>query len=341
MRRGDTLCFEKAPVIRAFAAVGGKREGRGPLRRGFDRLYSDNYLGQPSWEKAEQALQSSCLEQLLQKAGLGPGGVDLVFAGDLQSQCTASSYAMRGLDAPFAGLYGACSTMAEALGLAACMAWAGLGQQILALTSSHFCAAERQFRTPLDYGGKRTPTAQWTATAAGGCLVSPAGQGVRIKAVTFGRVRDYGVKDISNMGAAMAPAAIQTLLHFFADTGARAAQFDGLYTGDLGRVGSRLLAKLAEKEGLELPPHRDCGCLLYGEGPESIGAGGSGAGCSASVLAAHILPRLLSGQEKRVLFMATGALMSQTTFLQKESIPCIAHLVELESPLNGEREEEE
>ncbi len=340
MRQGDTLCFENPPVIRAFAAVGGKREAGSPLKEGFDRLYTDNYLGKPSWEQAEQALQTGCLEQLLAKAGLGPGQVDLVFAGDLQAQCTASSYTMRGLDAPFAGLYGACSTMAEALGLAACMAAAGLGQRVLALTSSHFCAAERQFRTPLDYGGKRTPTAQWTATAAGGCLVSPSGEGVRVKAVTFGRVRDYGVKDINNMGAAMAPAAIQTLLHFFEDTGARAEEFDCLYTGDLGRVGSRLLARLAENEGLALPPHRDCGCLLYGEGPEAVGAGGSGAGCSASVLAAHILPRLLRGEEKRVLFVATGALMSQTTFLQRESIPCIAHLVELESPAAKEREEE-
>ena len=335
MRQGDTLCFENPPVIRAFAAVGGKREAGSPLKEGFDRLCADNYLGKPSWEQAEQALQTGCLEQLLAKAGLGPGQVDLVFAGDLQAQCTASSYTMRGLDAPFAGLYGACSTMAEALGLAACMAAAGLGQRVLALTSSHFCAAERQFRTPLDYGGKRTPTAQWTATAAGGCLVSPSGEGVRVKrpAMAFGRVRDYGVKDINNTWGRPWPRRPSRLSwDFFEDTGARAEEFDCLYTGDLGRVGSRLLARLAENEGLALPPHRDCGCLLYGEGPEAVGAGGSGAGCSASVLTAHILPRLLRGEEKRVLFVATGALMSQTTFLQRESIPCIAHLVELGEP---------
>ena len=337
----QTRCLRTCPSVLSFAAVGGRFEGEGPLREYFDELSEDHFFGEKTWEKGESTMQRHALSRALEKGGLKVSDLGLIFAGDLLNQCVGSSFALRESRIPFYGLYGACSTMGESLSLAALMLDGGYASCAAALTSSHFCTAERQFRTPLDYGGKRTPTAQWTATAAGGCLVSPAGQGVRIKAVTFGRVRDYGVKDISNMGAAMAPAAIQTLLHFFADTGARAAQFDGLYTGDLGRVGSRLLAKLAEKEGLELPLHRDCGCLLYGEGPESIGAGGSGAGCSASVLAAHILPRLLSGQEKRVLFMATGSLMSQTTFLQKESIPCIAHLVELESPLNGVREEEE
>jgi len=332
MRKGDTLCFAKPPVIGAFAAVGGKKEGEGPLKDGFDQLYEDNYLAQDNWEKAERALQSACAGHLLRKGQVTRAQIDLAFAGDLQAQCTASGYAMRDLNVPFAGLYGACSTMAEALGLAACLASAGLGGNILAMTSSHFCAAERQFRTPLDYGGKRTPTAQWTATAAGGCLVRPVGEGVKIKAVTFGRVRDYEVSDINNMGAAMAPAAAHTLLQYFRDTGTGPEDFDAVYTGDLGQVGSALLARLLAAEGLELARHRDCGLLLYDQADQQVQAGGSGAGCSASVLAAHILPQLLSGRETRVLFMATGALMSQTTFLEKETIPGIAHLVELESP---------
>ncbi|MBQ5754913.1 MAG: stage V sporulation protein AD [Oscillospiraceae bacterium] len=332
MRKGDTICFARPPVVGAFGAVGGRRESRGPLAAGFDQLYRDNRLEQSSWEEAERALQSACAGHILRKAGLPPEKIDLALAGDLQAQCTASGYAFRGLGIPFAGLYGACSTMAEALALAACLASAGLAGSILALTSSHFCAAERQFRTPLDYGGKRTPTAQWTATAAGGCLVHPAGKGVRIPRVAFGRVTDLGVTDINNMGAAMAPAAARTLSAFFKDTGAAPTDFDAIYTGDLGLVGSRLLGRLMEEEGLPLANHRDCGLLLYDRATQQVGAGGSGAGCSAAVLAAHILPGLLAGRQRRVLFIATGALMSQTTFLQGQSIPGVAHLVELAAP---------
>ena len=230
--------------------------------------------------------------------------MDLALAGDLQAQCTASGYALRELGVPFAGLFGACSTMAEALALGAALCSSGAAQNLLAMTSSHFCAAERQFRTPLSYGAVRTPTAQWTATAAGCCLLRPAGQGVGIAAATLGRVQDYNIKDINNMGAAMAPAAAATLLHYLADTHAELRDFDCIYTGDLGLVGSQMRVK----------------------------SGGSGAGCCAAVLCAHILPKLLRRGSRRVLFIATGALMSQTTFLQKESIPAVAHLVELTAP---------
>ena len=206
-RRGDTLLFHTPPVIAAQAAVGGKKESEGPLAAGFDALSTDNRFGQSGWEAAERSLQLRAARLCLQKAALPAEQVDLVLAGDLQAQCTASGYAMRELGAPFAGLFGACSTMAEALGLAAALCSSGAAQNLLAMTSSHFCAAERQFRTPLSYGAVRTPTAQWTATAAGCCLVRPAGQGVGIAAATFGRVQDYQIKDINNMGAAMAPAA--------------------------------------------------------------------------------------------------------------------------------------
>ena len=331
-RCGDTLLFAKAPVIGAFAAVGGKKEGEGPLAAGFDALYEDNTMGEKSWEKAESDLIEDCAKRCLQKGGTHAAAVSLALMGDLQAQCTASGYAMRALGMPFTGVYGACSTMAESLGLAACLCAAGLCEQALAGASSHFCAAERQFRTPLEYGGKRTPTAQWTATAAGCALVRPAGAGVRISAVTFGRVQDYGIKDINNMGAAMAPAAAATLLRYLRDTGESPAQYDAILTGDLGRVGSGLLAELMEAEGVPLPNHKDCGCLLYDAAVQQVKAGGSGAGCSAAVLCAHILPMLEKRRWHRVLFMATGALMSQSTFLQKESIPAIAHLVALEVP---------
>ena len=205
IRHGDTLVFAHSPVIAAHAAIGGKKEGESPLAAEFDELSTDNRFGQASWEAAEAQLQLRAARLCLKKAGTAEQEVSLVLAGDLQAQCTASGYALRTLGLPFAGLFGACSTMAEALGLGAALCSAGLAENLLAMTSSHFCAAERQFRTPLSYGAVRTPTAQWTATAAGACLLRPAGQGTAIRAVTFGRVQDLGIRDINNMGAAMAP----------------------------------------------------------------------------------------------------------------------------------------
>ena len=282
VRRGDSIQFGSVPVLGAWAAVGGKKESRGPLAAGFDALYGDNALGDACWEKAESDLALAAARTCLKKAQQRPADVDLA--------------------------------------------------------SSHFCAAERQFRTPLNYGGKRTPTAQWTATAAGAVLVRAAGRGVPVKAVTFGRVQDYGVRDINNMGAAMAPAAAATLLRYFADTHTAPDELDAIFTGDLGLVGSRLLADLLRAEGIGLTNHADCGLLLYTP-DQNVKAGGSGAGCCAGVLCAHILPGLAAGRWRRVLFVATGALMSQTTFLQRESIPAIAHLVELGAPEPPRKEE--
>ena len=305
-RRGDTLLFHTPPVIAAQAAAGGKKESEGPLAAGFDELTTDNRLGQCSWEAAEKQLQLRAARRCLQKAGLPAEQVDLALAGDLQAQCTASGYALRELGVPFAGLFGAGSTMVEALALGAALCSSGAAQNLLAMTSSHFCAAERQFRTPLSYGAVRTPTAQWTATAAGCCLLRPAGQGVGIAAAT--------------------------LLHYLTDTHAELRDFDCIYTGDLGLVGSQMLRELLAAEGLLLKNHADCGCLLYDAGEQRVKSGGSGAGCCAAVLCAHILPKLLRRGSRRVLFIATGALMSQTTIVQKESIPAVALLVELTAP---------
>ena len=219
MRKGDTILFEAPPSAVAYAAVGGKKEAEGPLADAFDMLIADTQCGEKTWEKAESDFARYCLEAALKKGRLQAGALDAVFAGDLQCQCTASAYTMRGFDTPYLGLYGACSTMAEGFGLAACMVAGGHMQYAAAMSSSHFCAAERQFRTPLDYGGKRTPTAQWTVTGAGAAILAPAGGPPYVRAVTFGRVRDYNVTDINNMGAAMAPAACETILRYFADTG--------------------------------------------------------------------------------------------------------------------------
>lgn len=334
-RMGDTIRFSEPPSIVEFGAVGGKKEGQGPLAAQFDLLFEENTFGEETWEKAESRLQRHCLDLTLKKAHCKPEQVNLLLGGDLQNQCTATAYTMRNVDVPFAGLYGACSTMAEAVGLAACFTAGGFADTVAALTSSHFCAAERQFRTPLTYGAKRTPTAQWTATASGCCIVKPQGDGPYVKAVTFGRVRDYEICDINNMGAAMAPAAAETILRYCADTGRTPADFDAVYTGDLGIVGSRLLAELLKKEGVALHNHKDCGLLLYDIDTQEVQAGGSGAGCSASVLAAHVLPMLRRKEHNRVLFLSTGALMSQITFLQGESIPGVAHLLELSSQREG------
>ena len=328
-RRGDTLLFPTPPVVAAHAAIGGKKEGEGPLAACFDELSADNFFGQSNWEAAEKEMALRAARLCLKKAETTPDKVSLALAGDLQAQCTASSYALRELGIPFAGLFGACSTMAEALGLGAALCSAGMADGLLAMTSSHFCAAERQFRTPLSYGAVRTPTAQWTATAAGACLLRPAGEGVQLCAATFGRVQDYKIKDINNMGAAMMPAAASTLLRYFSATGTSPQDFDAIFTGDLGEVGTALLHEQMAKEGLPLDNHKDCGCLLYDTNSQNVQAGGSGAGCSAAVLCGKILPMLAAGQLRRVLFLATGALMSQTTFLQGESIPGIAHCVEL------------
>ena len=333
IRRKDTVLFDKPPVIAAWAAAGGKKESEGPLAAGFDFLTEDAAFPEEAcanWEQAESLLQQKAVEACLRKGGISRKEVELALAGDLQAQCTASNYTMRAMGIPFAGLYGACSTMAESLCLGAALTAGGAVHQLLAMTSSHFCAAERQFRTPLDYGAKRTPTAQWTATAAGACLLRGAGQkGVPVLSVTFGRVQAYEVHDINNMGAAMMPAVASTLLRYFGATGTTPSDFDVIFTGDLGEVGSALLQEQMAREGLPLPNHRDCGCLLYDVASQNVQAGGSGPGCSAAVLCTHILPALQKGQYRRVLFMATGALMSQTTFLQGESIPGIAHCVEL------------
>ena len=294
-RRGDTLIFPKPPVIAAYACIGGKKEGESPLAAEFDELHSDNRLGQASWEAAETQLQLQTARLCLKKAHATEKDVSLLLAGDLQAQCTASGYAARALGLPFAGLFGACSTMAEALGVGACLCSAGMADGLLAMTSSHFCTAERQFRTPLSYGAVRTPTAQWTATAAGACLLRPAGQGVGIRAVTFGRVQDLGIRDINNMGAAMAPAAAATLLRYLTDTNTQPQEFDAICTGDLGHVGSQLFRELLAAEGLLLKNHIDCGSLLYDAEGQSVHSGASGPGCCAAVLCGHPAPAGAAG----------------------------------------------
>jgi stage V sporulation protein AD len=325
-----TIELENPPRIIGYAAYVGKKEREGPLARYFKHGDSDTTFGEDSWEKAESELQRRAFKLAAVSAGVAEDGIDIVFGGDLLNQCVASAYASRGSSLPFVGLYGACSTMAESLALAAIFADSGCAERAAAITSSHFCAAERQFRFPLEYGGQRTPSAQWTVTGSGCVIVGRRGAGrARVKQVCFGAVADLEVTDINNMGSAMAPAAAATLSGFFRDTGTAAEDYGAVVTGDLGEVGSQLLEKLCEMEGYKLPNHLDCGKLIFDSAGQEVGAGGSGCGCSASVLTAYFLPMLERGELRDILFMATGALMSPTSFQQGESIPSIAHLVHI------------
>ena len=329
---GHTVVFQRPPRILSAAAVVGPKEGRGPLGDFFDRVHDDPLLGRPSYEQAEHALFQEACERCLEKARLPKDRVQALLGGDLLNQIMAASLAARELSIPFLGLYGACSTMAESLILGSALVDGGYASPVLCAAGSHYCTVERQYRYPLEYGNQRTLAAQWTVTGAGACLLGDGGDALaHITHATIGSVVDLGCKDANNMGAAMAPAAAQTLCRHFQDTGRTPRDYDRIITGDLGQVGGGLLFELMAREQMPLPDgqYLDCGLTIF-DPSEDIHAGGSGCGCSASVLSAMILPRLKSGEWKRVLFMATGALLSPTTSQQGESIPGIAHAVVLE-----------
>ena len=326
--------LKNAPIIKGFAATVGKKEGEGPLEKWFDEIHDDTTLGEASWEKAESGLQMSALTIALKKAVLKPSDMDYVLAGDLLNQCMGSSFGLREFGIPLLGLYGACSTMALSLSLAAMLVDSGYAKHAAAVTSSHFCSAERQFRYPLEYGGQRTPTAQWTVTGAGSVIVSSEKNAndtePYIYSVTHGKILDLGVKDANNMGAAMAPAAADTITAHLKCSGASPDDFDLILTGDLGSVGSDLLQTIMKKDGIDIKGvHDDCGTRIFDLEGQDVHAGGSGCGCSASVLCSEILTKLHARELTRVLFCATGALMSTTSAQQGESIPGIAHAIEI------------
>ena len=331
-RRGDTLLFPTPPVVAAHAAIGGKKEGEGPLAACFDELSADNFFGQSNWEAAEYEMALRAARLCLKKAETTPDKVSLALAGDLQAQCTASSYALRELGIPFAGLFGACSTMAEALGLGAALCRAGSADGLLAMTSSHFCAAERQFRTPLSYGAVHTPTAQWTATAAGCCILSNEGRGPAVTHAAIGRIVDRGITDANIIGTAIAPAADDTLRALFSDTRTSPADYDLIVTGDLGRLGHEVVTDLFARDGVDMTKnYKDCGLLLYDLERQDMRMGGSGCGCSAAVINGYLLRGMREGKWNRIIFAPTGALLSPTSTMQGESIPGVCHAVILEN----------
>ena len=328
-KRRQSIIFEQQPAILSSAAIGGKKESEGPLASYFDRLNTDTKFGQKSWEKAESKMQELALDTARRKIELQYDDIDVLFGGDLLNQCIGSAFALRPTGIPYVGLYGACSTMAESLLLAAAAVNAGYARRAAALTSSHFASAERQYRFPLGYGGQRTPTAQWTVTGAGCCIVGQnAPHGPFVRAATVGAVTDWGIKDANNMGAAMASAAYATLRAHFDDLGCAPEDYDLIVTGDLGQLGKQIVTDLFARDGVNLGGvYNDCGTLIYDLQTQDVHAGGSGCGCSASVLCGYLLSQLTQGKLKNLLFCATGALMSPTSTWQGETIPAICHAV--------------
>lgn len=328
MQKGIIKLNHTPTIISSYNVVG-KKEYEGPLASLFDEHCVDNKFGQTSWERAEGEMQSLAFKGALKKAGISDTDVDILLSGDLLNQCVGSNYGLLEYNTPFVGLYGACSTCALGIALCSCLYSGKIANTLGAITSSHFCSSERQFRFPLEYGGQRTPTAQWTVTGAGAFIIGSGGK-ISIPEIMFGKTIDMGISDISNMGAAMAPSTIDTLTRYFLESEYSPSDFDLIITGDLGYEGSEILKDLLYKKGIDIRAnHIDCGLTIYDRSKQDVHAGGSGCGCSAVVLSAKILKELEGGALKRVLFIGTGALMSPMTLFQGQSIPAISHLVML------------
>ena len=328
----DIIKLKNAPKIIYSAAAVGQHEHDGTLGRYFDWHCDDDKFGMDTWEKAEGEMQRIALNLAMAKGKLSQDDIGVLFAGDLINQCTCSAQGLLSFDIPYFGLYGACSTAAEGMALASMLIDGGHYERAAVVTSSHNCSSERQYRFPLEYGGQRTPTSQWTVTGAGAFILSREGDGPCISEVLVGRTVDRGITDANNMGAAMAPAALDTLLRYFRQSGTSPSDFDMIITGDLGYEGSSVLTELALREGYDISGVLfDCGLLIYDRKAQDMHAGGSGCGCFASVMGSYIIPRMRSGNPSRILAMATGALMSPLSVGQGQSIPGIAHLLRIES----------
>lgn len=327
----QSITFDKPVYILNQASIVGKKEGDGPLGDCFDMVIEDATVGQDSWEKGESELVKKASEIAIRKAKLNKEDIRYVFAGDLLGQLIATTFGLKDLNIPVFGLYGACSTAGEALSLGAMTVAAGYADHVLATASSHFGSAEKQFRFPLEYGNQRPLAATWTVTGCGAFVVSAKKSPVKIAGLTTGKIVDYGVSDSMNMGACMAPAAADLIYQNLVDNNRKPEDYDKIITGDLGKIGQEILIDLLKKNGFDISKqHMDCGIEIYDAGTQDTHAGGSGCGCSAVTLAGYILPKLKSGEWKRVLFIPTGALLSTVSFNEGETIPGIAHGVVLE-----------
>lgn len=331
-RGKQSIVFEKAPHILAAASVVGKKEGEGPLGKSFDIVVEDPMFGGDSWEDAESRMQQQAVTEVLAKANLTNEDIRYVFAGDLLGQLIATTFGLLDFQIPLFGLYGACSTMGESLALSAMIIAAGYAPHVLAMASSHFASAEKQFRFPLEYGNQRPYSATWTVTGCGSVILGKQGGYARIPAITTGKIVDYGVKDSMNMGACMAPAAADTIAAHFSDIQAKESDYDKIITGDLGTIGKTLLLDLLREKGYDISQnHMDCGIEIFDAETQDTHAGGSGCGCSAATLCGMILKQIKKKAWKKVLFIPTGALLSPTSFNEGNSVPGIAHAVVIEA----------
>lgn len=328
----QTVKLANPPSIISTASIVGPKEGEGPLKDYFDTILDDDLWGQESWEKSETKLQEETIKLAITKADLSLNDIQYLFSGDLLNQIITSSYAARQLSIPFFGLYGACSTMTESLSLGAMIIDGGFADKVVCATSSHFSTAERQYRFPLEYGSQRPFSSQWTVTGSGASVLSSSGSGPYITYITTGKIIDLGIKDANNMGAAMAPAAIDTISQHFKDTGYTPDDYDLIITGDLGLVGKKILLDLMKKEGYDLSEiYTDCGIKIFDGVEQDTHAGGSGCGCAAVVFNGYVYSEMLNNNLNRVLLIATGALHSPIITQQGESIPGIAHAVTIDN----------
>lgn len=339
MKANQTVKFKNKPVIIGSYSIVGPKEGKGNFGPYFNYVIKDDSFGEDSYEKAEKKMLVSAIVGAIEDAKIKPNDVNLLLAGDLLNQIISSSYAARNFNFAFLGLFGACSTMAESMAIGASLIDGHQFETVVCSTGSHFCTAERQFRFPLELGNQRPPTSQWTVTGAGACVLSSRGYGPRISMATFGKVIDFGIKDVNDMGAAMAPAAMDTMMAHFRDTDTTPDDYDLIVTGDLGKLGSEILIDLMEDQGIKLGlNYNDCGQMYYTRNQNTL-SGGSGCGCSATIFNSFIMKKLRDGEYKKVLFMPTGALMSTTASQQGETIPGICHAIVIESDVVNNKDE--
>lgn len=327
----QTIKFNTPPTILSTACIVGPKEGEGPLAKYFDQCLEDELWGEKTWEKAESKIIKETVNLAIKKSEIPSSNIDFCFAGDLLNQCISSSFGLRDLNIPFLGIFGACSTYVEGLIMSSIFIEGRAGNHCLCAASSHFCSAEKQFRFPLELGNQRPPSSQWTVTGAGSAIIAKNGIGPYITHATVGKIVDMGIKDANNMGAAMATAALDTIIHHFKDTGRKPSYYDAIITGDLGHIGKEIVLDLAEKQGYNIKSnYNDCGVLIFDKNTQDTHSGGSGCACCGTVFSGYLFEQLKTKKLKKLLLIATGALTNATSSQQGESIPGIAHAVSIE-----------
>lgn len=328
----QTIKFDNPITILETASIVGPKESDGPLAQYFDKCLDDEFWGEKTWEKAESKIIKEAVNMSVIKSKIPADKIDFCFAGDLLNQCISSSFGLRELSIPFFGIFGACSTFVEGLTLGSVFIDGGAAENIIATASSHFCSAEKQFRFPLELGNQRPPSSQWTVTGAGSAVISKNGEGPYITHITPGKIIDMGIKDANNMGAAMAPAFVDTLLTHFKDTGRKPSYYDGIFSGDLGYIGKEISIELCQTKGYNIKNnYNDCGVMIFDKATQDTHSGGSGCACCGTVFSGYLFNQLKQKKLNKILLIATGALTNATSSQQGESIPGIAHAIAIEN----------